>query len=111
MSERHIHTDPPAPADEPGRRTIRALTASSSSGTSADVHPVNAPKADCAHELGDLCHRDRERARLLAAHHLVGGVEQDVLVQLFERRTLTYNPANPEVHRRTTAEEQPRPWN
>jgi peptidoglycan/xylan/chitin deacetylase (PgdA/CDA1 family) len=26
---------------------------------------------------------------------LVGGVEQDVLVQLFERRTLTYTPANP----------------
>jgi hypothetical protein len=24
------------------------------------VHPANALKADCAHELGDLGHRDRE---------------------------------------------------
>jgi hypothetical protein len=24
------------------------------------VHPTNALKADCAHELADRCHRDRE---------------------------------------------------
>ena len=30
---------------------------------------------------------------------VVGGVEQDVLVQVFERRVLTYTPANPEAFR------------
>ncbi|MCI0398003.1 MAG: hypothetical protein L0322_24160, partial [Chloroflexi bacterium] len=28
------------------------------------VHSTNTSKADCAHELGDLCHRDRETRAL-----------------------------------------------
>ena len=57
------------------------------------VHPANALKADCAHELGDLCHRDREIGALQDGGVVVNAVHRRDL----ERIVISRSPPAPDL--------------
>src|SRR5687768_565103 len=68
----------------------------------AVVHPANALKANCAHECGDLCHRDREIRALQDGRVVVKPVNGRDL----ERKVISRPPPAPNLAYMITA---PRP--